>query len=210
MSDPADQLIEETLGISAPPERGVAKTLPTGSYRLPLRVGKTGVPLDEGDGTGEKPWIIGRWAPGVKLNDKHPKGHLGVDVAGPKGADVYPIGPGRVIEVQDYPKSGHSLKIQHFPDDQLISFYAHLDRVEVSVGQEVDANTVIGKNGNTGNAFDTAPHVHFQCKVNGVDVDPMGVIGKPYGSYKKASSPIERLEKMGSIYLELASDGSVE
>lgn len=213
MPDEADELIEETLG-SAPPAEpeaststtqkpSTAQTAPSGNYSLPLRVGKTGQPLDDGDGTGgEKPWIIGTFLPGVALNAKHPHGHMGVDVAGPKGVDVYPIGPGKVIEVQDYPKSGHSLKIQHDPDTNLVSFYAHLNEVLAHVGQIVDSNTIIGKNGNTGNAFDTAAHVHFQTKLNGTDVDPMGVIGKPYGSFiRKAMNPIERLTKMGDLFL---------
>ncbi len=206
----ADELIQETLGVA--PATSVPSASPstldpsqqTGTYHLPLRVGRTGKPLDSGDGTGESPWIIGTFIPGVKLNEKHPHGHLGVDVAGPKGSDVFPIGPGKVIEVQDYPKSGHSLKIQHQPDENLISFYAHLDSVSVHVGEEVTPDTVIGKNGNTGNAFDTAAHVHFQTKLNGSDVDPMSVIGKPFGSFTKKASPIVTLEKMADLYVKIS------
>lgn len=132
---------------------------------------------------------------------RHPDGHPAIDVIVPgsknnwsigMGVPVYPIGPGTVISVENNPKSGKggiNCKIKHFPDENLISYYAHLSQINVAVGDKVTQNTVIGKNGDTGSAKGTAPHVHLSTKIDNVSVDPLSkVIGKPVGSFKKSKA----------------------
>lgn len=135
----------------------------------------------------------------------HPSGHPAIDVQGPVDAPVYPIGPGTVTEVNSNPgkwkkqgdpsPGGIFCKIKHEPDDNIVSYYAHLNKVNVTVGEKVTMNTVIGTNGNTGSARQTAAHVHLGVKVNGADVDPLTIINKPIGSFKKASKA-ERIYKV--------------
>jgi murein DD-endopeptidase MepM/ murein hydrolase activator NlpD len=163
-------------------------------YQLPLKVGKKGLPLHD-----EEPFIISRFTPKeVYLSERHPTGHEGWDVGGPKGAQVFPIGPGQVVETKEYPKGGKTLKIKHFPDETLISYYAHLDSVTVSVGQYVDLDTVIGTNGNTGTASKTSPHVHLETKLNGSKTDPGNIIGKQIGSFSKKANKINDLVKLAN------------
>jgi murein DD-endopeptidase MepM/ murein hydrolase activator NlpD len=161
-----------------------------GKYQYPLKAGKT---YDD-----KEPWIISTFVgKSVNISPRHPHGHEALDIGGPKGAPVYPIGPGIVIEQGAYPKGGIYCKIQHFPDKKLVSYYAHLDKCLVSVNDKVNFNTIIGLNGNTGSAKGTAPHVHLECKLNGAKVDPKTIIGKNIGSF---TSQADKVLKMASIF----------
>lgn len=50
------------------------------------------------------------------------------------------------------------------------SIYGHLTSLTVSTGQYVSAGTLIGYVGSTG--YSTGPHLHFECRYNGVKYDP--------------------------------------
>ena len=54
--------------------------------------------------------------------------------------------------------------------------YAHLleGTISVSIGSYVEAGTVIGKVGSTGNS--TGPHLHFEVIYNGETQDPKNYI----------------------------------
>lgn len=63
---------------------------------------------------------------------------------------------------------------------QIVTLYAHMSAVSVSVGQKVTGGTtVIGRAGASGNV--TGPHLHFEVRVNGSAVDPLA------NGYLKAS-----------------------
>lgn len=49
--------------------------------------------------------------------------------------------------------------------------YAHLSSVAVSTGQYVSADQYLGTVGTTG--YSTGPHLHYECRYNGVKYDPM-------------------------------------
>jgi murein DD-endopeptidase MepM/ murein hydrolase activator NlpD len=145
------------------------------NYQLPLRVGKMGV-------DGEDPWVISGFVnKSVNISPRHPQGHEGVDYGAPKNASVYPIAPGVVIQTSETPKGGLNLTIHH-EDDNLYSYYAHLNKINVSKGDVVSFDTIIGLNGNTGSAKQTAPHVHLETKIDNKKIDPRNVIGKQIGS----------------------------
>jgi murein DD-endopeptidase MepM/ murein hydrolase activator NlpD len=52
--------------------------------------------------------------------------------------------------------------------------YAHNSGYASSVGQTVSQGQVIAYSGNTGNS--SGPHVHFEVRVNGSAVDPLGYL----------------------------------
>ena len=71
-------------------------------------------------------------------------------------------------------------------DGEYTHYYAHLERILVSLGQNVDFTTQIGIYGATGNV--TGPHLHYEVRKNGVVIDPTALMGIPnregiYNSY---------------------------
>ncbi len=98
--------------------------------------------------------------------------HAGVDVGVPVGTNVYAAESGTVITagwVQGY---GNCVIIMH--DNGLTTLYAHLSSINVSNGQRVSRGDTIAYSGNSGNS--TGPHLHFEVRVNGTVVDPMGYV----------------------------------
>jgi murein DD-endopeptidase MepM/ murein hydrolase activator NlpD len=56
----------------------------------------------------------------------------------------------------------------------LSTCYAHQSSIAVSTGQSVSQGAVIGYVGCTGHCF--GDHLHFEVRVNGQAVDPMGYL----------------------------------
>lgn len=97
------------------------------------------------------------------------KGHTGVDYAVPIGTTVRAALGGIVSSVQSWTKSyGKHIRIQH--GGGLETIYGHLSKMLVAVGNKVNAGSVIGRSGNTGNS--TGPHLHFEARRNGKFFNP--------------------------------------
>ncbi|OGY13058.1 MAG: hypothetical protein A3F61_01655 [Candidatus Blackburnbacteria bacterium RIFCSPHIGHO2_12_FULL_41_13b] len=112
----------------------------------------------------------------VKLNQGFSYFHWGVDLDGEIGDPVYPIEKGKV-ESREFSRFGYgnSIIIKH--EDGLKSRYAHLSRIDVRDGDEVDPATAIGKLGNTGRS--TGAHLHLEIYDNGKPINPAVLLGKP-------------------------------
>ncbi len=98
--------------------------------------------------------------------------HAGVDVPVSIGSKVYSAESGTVITsgwVQGY---GNTVIIMH--DNGLTTLYGHLSSQKVSNGQRVNRGDLIALSGNSGNS--TGPHLHFEVRLNGTAVDPMGYV----------------------------------
>ena len=67
---------------------------------------------------------------------------------------------------------GNYICIQH--SGSMSTCYAHLSSIGVGVGKNVSQGAVIARSGNTGNS--TGPHLHFEVRINGGAVDPMGYL----------------------------------
>lgn len=97
------------------------------------------------------------------------KFHAGMDFTAPTGTDVYATGNGVIREVKSARRElGNHIILDHGFGYQTV--YAHLDRFNVKPGQKVKRGDVIGFVGSTG--LSTAPHLHYEVRVNGAHVDP--------------------------------------
>ncbi len=98
--------------------------------------------------------------------------HAGIDIPLPVGTGLRAAAAGRVVIAGWTGGYGNYTCIQH--SGSLSTCYGHQSSIGVSVGQSVSQGQVIGASGNTGNS--TGPHVHFEVRVNGSPVDPLGYL----------------------------------
>ena len=98
--------------------------------------------------------------------------HQGVDIPVPIGTPIRAADSGRVAIAGMQGGYGNYTCVQH--SGSMSTCYGHQSSIGVSVGQNVSQGQVIGRSGNTGNS--TGPHLHFEVRINGGAVDPMGYL----------------------------------
>ena len=111
-------------------------------------------------------------------NRKHPilntiRAHRGVDYAAPKGTKIKASGDGKIIFRGVKSGYGNVIILQH--GDNITTLYAHMSGFNSAfkLGDRVRQNQVIGYVGSSGLA--TAPHLHYEYRVNGVHKNPRTV-----------------------------------
>ena len=98
--------------------------------------------------------------------------HEGIDIAVPTGTSIRAAASGSVSIAGSVGGYGNYTCVDH--GGGLSTCYAHQERILVSVGQEVAQAQVIGVSDCTGHCL--GPHVHFEVRVNGQAVDPLGYL----------------------------------
>jgi len=95
-------------------------------------------------------------------------GHTGLDAPVPTGTPVVSFMAGVVNAVKHLATSfGNHVRVNHGGFEGI---YAHLSRTSVDPGQRVDAGTLLGLSGSSGNS--TGPHLHFEIRSGGRPIDP--------------------------------------
>lgn len=144
------EIISETLMTEAVPQIVKRGTLTPPTFIRPI----SGGILSSGFGT--------RWG----------RLHAGIDLATPVGTAVKASASGTVIRAGWYGDYGYCVDIQH--SNGVMTRYAHLSQVLVSVGQYVTQSQRVALSGNTGNS--TGPHVHFEIRLGTTPVNPFNYI----------------------------------
>ena len=98
--------------------------------------------------------------------------HAGIDIAVSSGTPIHAADGGRVILMGWVGGYGNYTCVQH--TGSLSSCYAHQSSFATSNGASVSQGQVIGYVGCTGHCF--GDHLHFETRVNGAPVDPMGYL----------------------------------
>jgi murein DD-endopeptidase MepM/ murein hydrolase activator NlpD len=101
----------------------------------------------------------GRWA----------HNHTGLDFAAPIGTRVSSVMKGVVIFADWAGPYGRQVQVRH--EDGTVTWYNHMSKFSVSVGETVYAGDQVGAVGMTGNT--TGPHMHFEVRPDGGQpIDP--------------------------------------
>ena len=96
--------------------------------------------------------------------------HAGEDFAATVGTNLFAMSTGTVTFAGQESGYGTIVKIRYW--DGTITFYGHMSRVSVNVGDSVDPGEVVGQSGNTGES--TGPHLHLEVHPDGgAAIDPV-------------------------------------
>lgn len=98
--------------------------------------------------------------------------HSGIDIGVDEGTPVHAADGGTVAWSGWMGGYGYAVVIDH--GNGMSILYGHNSELAVSEGQDVGKGQVIAYAGSTGNS--TGPHVHFEVRISGDPVDPMGYL----------------------------------
>jgi murein DD-endopeptidase MepM/ murein hydrolase activator NlpD len=98
--------------------------------------------------------------------------HEGIDISAGSGTPVAAAASGTVISTGYMGGYGNLVVIDH--GGGIATAYAHLSGYAVGSGQSVSQGQVVGYVGCTGHCY--GPHLHFEVRVNGAAVDPLGYL----------------------------------
>lgn len=100
------------------------------------------------------------------------KFHKGIDIAGPSDYSILAADSGKVTYAGWINGYGKTIKLDH--NNGYITQYAHLNSINVNVGDVVSAGDKIGVMGTTGRS--TGIHLDFQVYLNGELLNPLDVL----------------------------------
>jgi lysostaphin len=103
----------------------------------------------------------------------YPHFHTGVDLLAGYGTPIVAAAGGKVTAAGDAPYFGTRVEVTD--SFGLVEIYAHMEQVNVAVGQEVQQGKTIGLVGSTG--LSIGAHLHFQLEVGGMPTAPGPLIG---------------------------------
>lgn len=99
------------------------------------------------------------------------KDHKGIDIAATQGTEIKSAIDGQVIEADSNSQYGNFIKIKK---DDMITVYAHCEKLKVSKDDNIKKGDVIATVGSTGNS--TGPHLHFEIRLSNRYIDPRFII----------------------------------
>jgi peptidoglycan LD-endopeptidase LytH len=140
-----------------------------------------------------KPKIISGWGAG---RDNGTRTHEGIDIGAAFGTPVLAVANGYINSVTENNLGGKVIFLR--PENKNFSvYYAHLSKQVATTGQHVNEGDIIGMVGNTGNAKNTVPHLHFGIYTGNGAVDPQPFVDRNRASpaeikaaLKKSGEPI--------------------
>jgi len=106
------------------------------------------------------------------LNGEPRSPHTGLDMPAPAGTKVLAPQAGRVVLAENLFFAGNTVVLDHGLG--VYTLYGHLQSINVHVGDDVIAGSILGRVGSTGRV--TGPHLHWALVVNGARVNPLRIV----------------------------------
>jgi peptidoglycan LD-endopeptidase LytH len=102
--------------------------------------------------------------------------HEGQDIFAKRGTPVLSATEGYIVRIGENTLGGQTVSV--LGAGGRIYYYAHLDSYapNLSIGDQVTTETVLGYVGTTGNAVGTSPHLHFGVYSSGSAVNPLPLL----------------------------------
>ncbi|HSJ37315.1 MAG TPA: peptidoglycan DD-metalloendopeptidase family protein [Planococcus sp. (in: firmicutes)] len=125
-------------------------------------------------GTGEFVWPAQGGYISSKKGQRWGREHKGIDIAQPDDFDILASDHGVVKAAGADGSFGNRVIIDH--NNGFETIYAHLDSIDVEVGDKVLQGTKIGVMGTTGRS--TGTHLHFEISQNGATKDPLNYVSQ--------------------------------
>jgi len=129
--------------------------------------------------TGRMSYPVGANAPigGQYGEDRGDHAHAGIDFSMPVGTPIKSADGGTVVDACigcDPNGYGALIIVRHA--NGLETWYAHVNTINVKIGDKVSKGQVIGTVGNRGRS--SGPHLHFEVRKNGQPVNPLPYLNK--------------------------------
>jgi murein DD-endopeptidase MepM/ murein hydrolase activator NlpD len=121
-----------------------------------------------------KGWMSSKYGSRVDPFTGQQAFHSGLDFSGKKDSIIQSIADGVVIWAGKRGNYGNLIEIDH--GSGYITRYAHLSKLNVSVGEKVTKQQAIALMGKTGRA--TSEHLHFEILKNGKKLNPWAFVAK--------------------------------
>lgn len=128
------------------------------------------------------------------------RAHQGIDIALKTGDPIYATFDGKVRVSKVAGDYGNLVVIRH--NNGLETYYAHLSKRDVEVGDWVVAGQQIGLGGSTGRS--TGPHLHYEVRYKGQSFDPERIIDFASGNLRRDELLLKR--RHFSIYAKYEQD----
>ncbi len=124
--------------------------------------------------------------------DAGARSHEGIDIFSPFRTPAIAAADGHIRSVGLNNLGGKVIFLRPRDKDYVL-YYAHLDSQMVDQGQNVRVGDTIGLIGNTGNARNTPPHLHFGIYTSGGAIDPLPFVKRDRPEAKPVSVALTRL-----------------
>lgn len=95
--------------------------------------------------------------------------HNAIDYKGSLKTPIHSPSAGKVVFAGARITTGLTVILEHFPG--VYSLFYHMSKINVEEGEMVTRTQKLGEIGSTG--FSTGPHLHWEMRVNNVQVDPI-------------------------------------